>query len=104
MTFAAPAPAGSHLRFAAIGGDIAVSFDGGATWQAAQPRPIREGKDPKGAFISYWTPMPAGASGVVLRGGRWYGGDWAARDFSIWSLQQPDGATPASPGEDGPSD
>ncbi|MGE3908859.1 MAG: hypothetical protein AB7K36_05885 [Chloroflexota bacterium] len=104
VEFDRPAPAGSHLRFAGIGGDIAVSYDGGATWQAAQPRPIREGKDPNGAFISYWTPMPEGASSVMLRGGSWYGGNWAATGFSIWSLEPPDGAAPAGQPADGPSD
>ncbi|MCC7370766.1 MAG: hypothetical protein IT306_20260 [Chloroflexi bacterium] len=104
VTFPAPAPADSHLRFAAIGSGITVSFDGGASWQAAQPRPVREGKDPAGAFLSYWTPIPSGVSSVQLQGGSWRGGLWAARDFSIWSLEAPADPAPASPGEDGPTD
>jgi hypothetical protein len=41
VSFERPAPAGSHLRFAGIGSDIRFSVDGGATWQAAQPRPTK---------------------------------------------------------------
>ena len=104
VEFKGPAPAGSHLRFSAIGSEMAVSYDGGASWQAAQPRAIRRDKDPNGAFLSYWTPMPAGANSVMLRGGGWYGGGWAARDFSIWSLEAPGAAGPSSPGEEGPTD
>jgi hypothetical protein len=91
VTFPAPAPPASHLRFVAIGSAIAVSFDGGGSWQPALARPVREGKDVNGSFLSYWTPMPAGASSVSLRGGDWYGGSWQARDFSIWSLEPPAG-------------
>ena len=87
VEFAAPAPDGSHLRFVAIGSDISVSFDGGATWQAAQPRPVRSVRSLEGTFLSYWTPMPAGTSSVMVQGRNWYGGSWAVRDASIWSLE-----------------
>lgn len=90
VSFAAPAPPESHLRFAAIGTGLEVSFDGGASWQMAQPRPIREGKDATNTFLSYWTPMPAGATSAMLRGRDWLAGSWRARDFSIWSLTPPE--------------
>ena len=90
VEFAAPAPPESHLRFAAIGTGLEVSFDGGATWQVAEARPIREGKDATNTFLSYWTPMPAGATSATLRGRDWLAGSWRARDFSIWSLTPPD--------------
>jgi hypothetical protein len=93
VQFDAPAPPESHLRFAAAGSSMEVSFDGGGSWQQAMPRPIREGKDANNTVLSYWTPMPAGASAVTLRGGDWFGGAWQARDFSIWSLVPPDGGS-----------
>lgn len=89
VSFAAPAPPESHLRFAAIGTGMEVSFDGGASWQMAEPRPIREGKDATNTFLSYWTPMPEGATSATLRGRDWLAGSWHARDFSIWSLTPP---------------
>ena len=63
---------------------------GAASWQMAQPRPIREGKDATNTFLSYWTPMPAGATSATLRGRDWLAGSWRARDFSIWSLTPPE--------------
>lgn len=99
VQFDAPAPPESHLRFVAAGSGIDVSFDGGGSWQRAMPRPIREGKDVNYTVLSYWTPMPAGASSVTLRGGNWAGGAWHARDFSIWSLESP-GEGPAAPAEE----
>ena len=35
LSFPAPAPANANLRFAGIGSNLSVSFDGGKTWQAA---------------------------------------------------------------------
>ncbi|MFN8632441.1 MAG: hypothetical protein U0893_01210 [Chloroflexota bacterium] len=90
VTFTAPAPPDSHLRFVAIGSGIEVSFDGGASWQPAQPRPVRASHDLGGTFLSYWTPMPAGATSVKLRGEGWRDGPWRARDFTIWSLTPPE--------------
>jgi hypothetical protein len=99
VQFEAPAPPDSHLRFVAAGSGLQVSFDGGGSWQPAQPRPPREGKDPYWTVLSYWTPMPAGATGVMLRGNDWGGGAWNARDFSIWSLEPPADASAAAPAE-----
>lgn len=98
VQFDAPAPEGSHLRFAAAGSGMQVSFDGGGSWVMAQARPVREGKDPYYNVLSYWTPMPAGASSIMLRGSDWGGGAWQARDFSIWSLETPGDAS-ASPAD-----
>lgn len=89
VQFAAPAPPDSHFRFVAIGTAMEVSFDGGESWQAAQPRPIRAGRDTLNTFVPYWTPMPAGATSAMVRGGNWLAGTWQARDFSIWSLTPP---------------
>lgn len=74
-----PAPAGAHLRFAAIGQSVEVSFDGGATWQAAQKNP--QGND-RYHFSSYWTPIPAGSTQVLFRAS---GGGWQARDITVWA-------------------
>jgi hypothetical protein len=106
VQFAAPAPPESHLRFVAAGSNLQVSFDGGGSWQPAQPRAIRDGHDVNNSFLSYWTPMPAGATEVTLRGGDWFGGAWQARDFSIWSPMPPGGesAGPAEEPEVGPEE
>ena len=90
VSFAAPAPPESDLRFVEIGTGMEVSFDGGASWQAAQARPIREGKDAPNTFLSYGAPMPEGATSATLRGGDWRAGSWRVRDFSIWSLTPPE--------------
>ena len=97
VEFAAPAPPNSHLRFVAIGTAMQVSFDGGATWQMAQPRPIRQGRDTLNSYVSYWTPMPAGATSAIVRGSNWLVGTWQARDFSIWSLTPPTDAPASAP-------
>jgi hypothetical protein len=81
--FAAPAPAQSFLRFAAIGGNLRVSFDGGASWQAAR---LQEQKSAADDYIkSYWMPIPAGVTSVQFRGNDWYGGPWMVWDISIWA-------------------
>jgi hypothetical protein len=82
-----PAPADSHLRFSGIGDNLEVSFDGGASWQAAQMQAQEEYHSDH--FRTYWTPIPAGTTSVHFRGEEWYGGDWHARDISVWSLTAP---------------
>lgn len=85
VNFARPSLSGSSLRFAAIGKQIEVSFDGGTTWQAAktqsQQRYVEE------SFWSYWMPIPAGVTQVRFRGQNWWGGEWHVRDISIWSRE-----------------
>lgn len=88
ITFSQPAPEGGYLRFAGIGQRIDVSYDDGATWLVGQRKPVRVSYlDDK--FSSYWMPVPAGLTSVKVRGEGYYGGGWAARDFSVWSLQPP---------------
>lgn len=78
-----PAPANAHLRFAGIGKNLEVSFDGGATWQLAQKN--LQGND-EYHFASYWTPIPAGTTTVMFRGSGWgNGGSWQARDITVWA-------------------
>jgi hypothetical protein len=90
VRFPAPAPAGARLRFAGIGVNIEVSFDGGASWAPAQRQP--SGKDAGDeVFKSYWTPVPAGAAQVLVRGQTRITIPWAVRDLTIFS---PAGAAP----------
>jgi hypothetical protein len=79
VTFAAPAPQNAYLRFAALGNQIAVSFDGGSSWEAAHLQG-QEKSDPS-HFQSYWMPVPAGTSRLWFhgRGGSW-GAHWMVRD------------------------
>lgn len=87
VTFPAPAPANAHLRFAGLGTNLEVSFDGGVTWQPAQVRSHESTADEH--FKSHWTPIPAGVSSVQFRGEEWWGGGWHVRDISIWSPDPP---------------
>jgi hypothetical protein len=89
MTFEAPAPANAFLRFAGIGQNLEVSFDGGKTWEAARLQAqVRHTEE---AFWSYFTPIPAGVTTVQFRGKDWWGGKWHVRDLSIWAAQAPAG-------------
>jgi hypothetical protein len=83
VTFAAPAPANAHLRFAGIGSNVEVTFDNGATWQPAQIQVLRRSADEH--FKSYWMPVPAGTTAVTFRGAPWWGAGWHVRDISIWA-------------------
>lgn len=81
--FPAPAPPNAHLRFAGIGSALEVSFDGGASWQAAQLQ--AQQKLNEDHFKSYWMPVPTRTSSVQFRGAGWWGGPWQVRDISIWA-------------------
>ena len=87
LLFPRPAPAGAYLRFAAVGNNIEISFDGGSTWQAAQVQAQDAGALVEEHFRSYWTPVPAGAWYVRFRGEDWSGANWHVRDVAIWGLQ-----------------
>jgi hypothetical protein len=85
VPFDAPAPPEAHLRFAGIGDDLEVSFDGGSSWQAAE---LQWTSDPgiEEHFHSFWMPVPEGVTEVQFRGSDWWGGEWRVRDLSFWSL------------------
>jgi hypothetical protein len=92
ITFGAPAPAGSFLKFAAIG-SVQVSYDGGKTYSAAQKPPMDASLLHDEHSTSYLTPVPAGTRSVQLKlAGGWYGSG-LARDFSIVS-QTANGSQP----------
>lgn len=95
ITFAAPAPPDSRLRFSAAGRAISVSVDGGRTWEAAARQPQK--KNAEGSFSSYFHPIPTGTTEVMLRGENWWAGPWQARDIAIWSLTPPEAAALAPP-------
>ncbi|MCS7054584.1 MAG: hypothetical protein NZM18_00180 [Thermoflexales bacterium] len=85
VTLAAPTPANARLRFAGIGPNLQVRFNGGA-WQPAQlqAHDARYFKDEH--FRSFWMPIPAGVTQVEFRGDLWWGADWHVRDISVWAL------------------
>jgi hypothetical protein len=83
VNFPAPAPATARLRFAGIGSNLSVSYDGGKTWQPAQLQ--AQSKVVEEHFKSYWMPIPAGTTSVQFRGSDWWGGRWLVRDISIWA-------------------
>jgi hypothetical protein len=84
VTFEQPAVEGAQLRFAGIGPDLEVSFDGGQTWQPARRRPQESNSDD--TFSSYMMPMPAGTTEVQFRGERWYAADWRVQSISWWHM------------------
>lgn len=93
VTLAAPAPANSYLRFAALG-TVSVSLDGGPFVPATRQW---EAQNRAEGASSYWHPVPAGTQSVRFqfstRGG-WYNGPYIAKDFGIWSLE---GGAPSTP-------
>ena len=99
LTFA-PAPANAHLRFTGIGRNLALSFDGGRTWTAAQLQAYEQQLGEE-HFSSYWTPIPAGTQSVLFRGTDWFAGPWMVRNATIWSGVSPTG--PAAPPQSKPS-
>jgi hypothetical protein len=86
VDFPAPTPANAYLRFAGIGSQLEISCDGGKTWLPALEQAQKKSADEH--FNSYWMPIPAGAQSIQFRGSDWWGGDWMARDISIWALDQ----------------
>lgn len=85
VNFDAPAPADAHLRFAGIGNDLEVSFDGGNGWISAELQAQRADLLTDEHFKSYWMPIPEGIDSVHFRGQPFWGGGWHVRDISIWS-------------------
>jgi hypothetical protein len=86
LDFSVPAPAGSFLKFAAIG-SVQVSYDGGKTYAPAQKPPMDPSLYHEEHFTSYLTPVPQGATSILFKlAGGWYG-QAMARDFSLISLQ-----------------
>lgn len=84
------APENSYLRFAGIGDNLEISYDGGVSWLAPTEQAHSKAVE-NDHFRSYWTPVPAGTTSVQFRGDDWWGGEWAARDITFWA--KPDGAT-----------
>ncbi len=82
VTFAAPAPIGSYLRFSAFGENIEVSFDNGQIWQAASRQ--QQTINIPAKWGAYWMPVPAGTQTIRFRGDSWVGASWHARSISIW--------------------
>jgi hypothetical protein len=94
----AAAPRNALLRFIAMGSNVQYSVDAGQTWRPAQRQRSAPGVDPAAEhFHSYWTPVPAGTTEVLLTADDWWGGPWVARDPAVWAL--PDGAARSSTGE-----
>jgi hypothetical protein len=92
IRFQRDAPAGSFLRFAAIGLNLQVSFDGGDTWRDASVQ--ESAVDRPDRFRSYWTPVPRNASAptrVLFRSvlreddDRPLLGPYLVQDLAIWS-------------------
>lgn len=87
VRFDEPAAEGSSLRFSGVG-SIAVSFDGGSSWEPAlrQPTVLDGPRHPEHAS-NYWMPVPAGTTTLMLRfeADEWYRGPFHARDFVLWS-------------------
>jgi hypothetical protein len=84
VTFSQPAPRNAHVRFAAFGNNIEVSFDKGASWSLAEKQAQEEANQYQ--TYSYWTAVPEGVTNVQLRGQGILNYGWHAQDFAIWSL------------------
>jgi hypothetical protein len=83
VSFADPAPRGAYLKFAAVG-NVAVSFDGGATYQPAVMADQNPDETRYEQWNNYLTPVPAGVRQAHIRLTR-ISGPPMARDFSLIS-------------------
>ena len=83
LQFPKSSPIHAYLRFMALAEKVQLSFDGGETWQEAQPAAYNHEQS---GFRPYWTPIPAGISTVHFRALDDNGRDWLIRDPSFWSL------------------
>jgi hypothetical protein len=92
VTFPAPAPAGSFLRFAGVGDNLEVSFNGGRTWEPARRQAQELNRTEH--WSSYWTPVPTGTTGVRFRGHSTWAGPWAAQDLALWSTTTSSNSVP----------
>ena len=83
ITFDAPAPANSWLRFTAVG-TVQYSVNGGSTYQPATKQVFLTHYE---HMSSYFIPIPQGTQSVHFRftPDGWYNGPYAAKDFAIWS-------------------
>jgi hypothetical protein len=91
VNFAGAAPANSFLRFSgqAKRGSIQISANGGAFFPAQEQMQKGDGVDgvSDGAFISFWTPIPAGTTRVTFKALDSIKA-WAIQDVAIWSSDQ----------------
>ncbi len=81
VSFPAPAPADSWIQFTAIGKELEVSFDSGATWLAAVTQHDRENYVWR--YRNYWMPMPESATTMHVRGTNTAEHVWQFQDISI---------------------
>jgi hypothetical protein len=100
ITFQAPAPAGSSLRFAAVGANFELSFNGGSTWSSVSHQPADRYAPEH--FSSYlYSTVPTGATSVKVRAtGHSYIGVWFASHFN---LMAPGAAGPTATPTDTPT-
>jgi hypothetical protein len=73
-------PAGSRLRFYAIG-SIRVGFDG----HPSQPAVVQQGQQAGTGEASYWMPVPQGTTTVTLSGSGVGGVPWWVFDVAVWA-------------------
>jgi hypothetical protein len=103
VSFSAPAPANSFLRFEAVAGTGSVRFstDGGQTWitpthqQPSQNEP--SGALTDGQTCLYFWPIPAGATQVKFQAADTYWTRNAIRNISIWSTAPGSGVVNGTP-------
>ncbi len=82
FTLSSPAPAGSVLRFAGVGNNLKVSFDGGNTWASPQ---VQGDVKRQNEMKSYTMTVPQGTTEITFKGATSWSGDWAVRDMTVWA-------------------
>ena len=81
VSFGEPAPKNAWVQFTAIGKELEVSFDLGATWQKAVTQHARE--DYTWRYRNYWMPVPQGATTMHVRGIDTVEHMWQFQDISV---------------------
>ncbi len=87
VSFAEPAPENAWVQFTAIGKELEVSFDLGATWQDALTQHDRESYPWR--YRNYWMPVPGGTTTMHVRGADTVEHMWQFQDISLLVRNDP---------------
>lgn len=97
LTLNSATPANSYLRFAAVAGNVEVSFNNGASWTTI-PRRDQVRNSPE-HFSNYWGAIPQGVKTIKFRGTN--AADWLPRfvveHVAVYSTDQSVVAPSAAP-------
>lgn len=83
LTFPGAIPQNAYLRFAGHGQALEISADNGASWFPAA-RQLQSGNRDE-HWSTYFAPVPAGPSSLLVRGQASWSGAWVIQDAAVWA-------------------